>query len=111
MVEVDPRVGEDGHPRGAQRREGGHAVADRVPISSLFGAELISSVGNNITELAVPWFVLVTTGSAVRTGLAGAAMGIGSVLAPVLGGPQVDRLGGLVEPLLDLRRACPGWSC
>ena len=38
-------------------------------------------------------------------------MGIGSVLAAVLGGPLVDRLGVLVEPLLDLRRACPGWSC
>jgi hypothetical protein len=33
--------------------EGGRAVADRVPISSLFGAEAISSVGN-ITMLAVP---------------------------------------------------------
>lgn len=76
--------------------EGGRAVADRVPISSLFGAEVISSVGNNITRLAVPWFVLVTTGSAVRTGLTGAAKGLGSVL------------GG---PLLDLRCACPGWSC
>jgi hypothetical protein len=59
--------------------EGGRAVADRVSISSLFGAELISSVGNDITALAVPWFVLVTTGRAVRTGLTGAAMGIGSV--------------------------------
>jgi hypothetical protein len=91
--------------------EGGRAVADRVPISSLFGAEVISSVGNNITTLAVPWFVLVSTGSAVRTGLTGAAMGIGSILAVVLGGPLVDRLGVLVEPLLNLRRACPGWSC
>ena len=31
--------------------EGGRAVADRVAISSLFGAEVISSVGNNITTL------------------------------------------------------------
>ena len=71
----------------------GRTVADRVPIFSLFGAEVISSVGNNITNLAVPWFVLVTTGSPVRTGLTGAAMGIGSALAAVLGGPLVDRLG------------------
>jgi hypothetical protein len=74
--------------------EGARAVADRVPISSLFGAELISSVGNDITALAVPWFVLVTTGNAVRTGLTGATMGIGSILAAVLGGPLVVRLGG-----------------
>jgi hypothetical protein len=64
-----------------------------VPISSLFGAEVISSVGNNITTLAVPWFVLVSTGSAVRTGLTGAAMGDRAVQAAVLGGPLVDRLG------------------
>ena len=35
--------------------EGGRAVADRVPLFSLFGAEVISSVGNNITTLAVPY--------------------------------------------------------
>lgn len=64
-----------------------------MPIFSLLGAEVISSVENNITNLAVPWFVLVTTGSAVRTGLTAAAMGVGSVLAAVLGGPLVDRLG------------------
>ena len=50
-------------------------------------------MGNNITTLAVPWFVLVTTGSPVRTGLTSAVMGIGSALASVLGGPLVDRLG------------------
>lgn len=59
-------------PNGGER---GRAVADRVPISSLSGAEAISSVGNNVTNLAVPWFVLVTTGSPLKTGLTGAAMG------------------------------------
>ncbi len=43
--------------------------------------------------VAVPWFVLETTGSAARTGLAAAAIGVGAVLAVVLGGPLVDRLG------------------
>jgi len=38
-------------PSGGER---GRAVADRVPIFSLFGAEVISSLGNNITTLAVP---------------------------------------------------------
>jgi hypothetical protein len=55
VVEVDPRgwrgwpIHEE--PNGGER---GRAVADRVPIFSLFGAEVISSVGNNITTLAVP---------------------------------------------------------
>jgi hypothetical protein len=57
--------------------EHGRAVADRVPIFSLFGAEVISSLGNNITHPGGAWFVLVTTGSPVRTSLTGAAMGSG----------------------------------
>jgi hypothetical protein len=36
---------------------------------TLLGANVVSSVGNNITTLAVPWFVLETTGSAARTGI------------------------------------------
>jgi hypothetical protein len=51
-------------PRDGER---GRAVANRVPIFSLFRAEVVSSVGNNITNLAVPWFVLLTTGSPIRT--------------------------------------------
>ena len=61
-------------PSGGER---GRAVADRVPIFSLFGAEVISSLVNNITHPGGAWFVLVTTGSPVRTGLTGAAMGSG----------------------------------
>jgi hypothetical protein len=38
-------------PSGGER---GRAVADRVPIFSLFGAEAISSLGNNITHPGVP---------------------------------------------------------
>ena len=42
--------------------EHGRAVADRVPIFALFGAEVISALGNNITHPGGAWFVLVTTG-------------------------------------------------
>jgi hypothetical protein len=45
-------------PNGGER---GRAVADRVPLSSLFGAEAISSVGNNITTLAVPYMAVTLT--------------------------------------------------
>jgi len=77
-------------PSGGER---GRAVADRVPIFSLFGAEVISSLGNNITHPGGAWLVLVTTGSPVRTSLTGAAMGSGRPLAALLSGPLVDRLG------------------
>lgn len=43
--------------------------------------------------LAVPWFVLITTGSAARTGLAAAATSAALIVAGVLGGTLVDRLG------------------
>jgi hypothetical protein len=56
VVEVDPeglaRMAVHEEPNGGER---GRAVADRVPPFSLFGAEVISSVGNNITTLAVPY--------------------------------------------------------
>jgi predicted MFS family arabinose efflux permease len=50
-------------------------------------------MGNQLTALAIPWFVLATTGSAVLTGLAGVAAVLPAVLAAFLGGAVVDRLG------------------
>ena len=73
--------------------EQGPAIADRTPIYALLGANGISQVGNTVLIVAVPWFVLETTGSAARTGLAAAAIGVGAVVPVVLGGPLVDRLG------------------
>lgn len=46
-----------------------------------------------LTFVAVPWFVLQTTGSAALTGLAGGAVALAAVLASLFGGPAVDRLG------------------
>jgi hypothetical protein len=70
-------VGDDGRPRGAQRRGAWarrcRSRADLLPV----GAEVISSLGNNITHPGGAWFILVTTGSPVRTSLTGAAMGSG----------------------------------
>ena len=41
----------------------------RIPLIAYFSANLISLIGNNLTLIAVPWFVLETTGSAFQTGL------------------------------------------
>lgn len=43
--------------------------------------------------LAIPWFVLETTGSAARTGVTGFFTFLPIVLAGFLGGPIIDRLG------------------
>lgn len=46
-----------------------------------------------MAALAVPWFVLTTTGSAARTGVTAAAAIVPTALAGFVGGPFVDRIG------------------
>lgn len=65
----------------------------RVPLLALFAGNAISLIGSALTAIAVPWFVLVTTGSAGKTGLTGAAAIVPMILAGTLGGSFVDRLG------------------
>lgn len=66
---------------------------NRRPFGTLLVADGISQTGNMLTMLAVPWFVLETTGSAARTGLTAAAEAIAIVVAGFFGGALVDRLG------------------
>jgi MFS family permease len=46
-----------------------------------------------LTLVAIPWFVLQTTGSAIRTGVAGTVLILPNLLSGFLAGPPVDRLG------------------
>jgi MFS family permease len=64
-----------------------------IPLYSLFTANAISLVGNVFTLIAIPWFVLQTTGSATKTGVTGFFTILPVVLAGFLGGTLVDRLG------------------
>jgi MFS family permease len=68
-------------------------VARRAPILALLTANCISQSGSMLTFIAIPWFVLVTTGSAAQTGLVAAIGAIGHSLALFFGGTLVDRLG------------------
>jgi predicted MFS family arabinose efflux permease len=65
----------------------------RQPLRSLLTANTISTIGTTMTFLAIPWYVLQTTGSASKTGIAAASETIPLALAAGLGGPVVDRLG------------------
>ena len=65
----------------------------RLPVFSLFTANAVSSVGTVMTQLALPWFVLQTTGSAAKTGLVSFFVILPTVFAAFVGGPLVDRLG------------------
>ena len=76
-----------------QRGEPTSSIWDRLGIPALVAATTISNLGNGITSLAIPWFVLVTTGSPARTGIAGGLVVLANVLSSMLGGTVVDRLG------------------
>jgi MFS family permease len=60
---------------------------------ALFVADAVSLVGNVVAQLAIPWYVLVTTGSPTLTGLAVFFNFLPIVLAAFFGGVVVDRLG------------------
>jgi MFS family permease len=60
---------------------------------ALLGADGISSVGNMITLVAVPWFVLQNTGSVSRTGIVTFFAALPLVIAGPVGGVFIDRLG------------------
>jgi MFS family permease len=67
--------------------------ASRAALARLLTAEGVSRAGNVVTAIAVPWFVLETTGSAARAGLAGFVAAAPVVISLLFGGTLVDRLG------------------
>ena len=69
------------------------SLLSRAPLRALLAANAVSVLGSSMTLLALPWFVLATTGSAGRTGLVAACEGIGLGVSALLGSPLVNRLG------------------
>ncbi|BCJ64506.1 MFS transporter [Polymorphospora rubra] len=65
----------------------------RQGLIALLTAEVVSLVGSRMSMIALPWFTLVTTGSAARTGIVAFVEMLPYVLACGLGGPLLDRLG------------------
>ncbi len=60
---------------------------------ALFTANAISLTGNVFSNIAIPWFVLQTTGSATQTGITGFFTILPVVIAGFFGGTIIDRLG------------------
>lgn len=60
---------------------------------ALIVAEIVSSLGSRITFLALPWFVLVTTGSAARMGIVLAVQMLPVALLGIPSGSAVARFG------------------
>ncbi|MBB6099912.1 MFS family permease [Deinobacterium chartae] len=59
----------------------------------LLTANTLSWQGNAIAAIALPWFVLSTTQSPALTGIIAACQTVPAMMASLLGGPLVDRLG------------------
>ena len=66
-------------------------VPRRRGLSAFLASEVVSTTGTRMSMVAVPWFVLVTTGSAALTGLVAFAETLPLVLVMGFGGPVVDR--------------------
>lgn len=66
---------------------------NRIPLLALLAANVTSIFGSAMTLLAIPWFVLDTTNSAVQTGAVTATETVGLGISAVLSSPLVDRLG------------------
>jgi MFS family permease len=78
----------------------------RRPLTALLAAEAISTTGSQMTLLALPWFVLVTTGSPARMGVVVAADLVPMVVLALPGGALAGRLGARRTMLTcDLARA------
>lgn len=68
-------------------------VRDRKPLYAMLAAGVVSESGNKMLHLAIPWFVLQTTGSVTKTGITAFFSLLPTVLAGLFGGPLVDKLG------------------
>ncbi|WP_328506921.1 MFS transporter [Streptomyces sp. NBC_00391] len=63
------------------------------PLGGVLAAIAVSLTGTRISAVALPWFVLVTTGSATQTGLVAFFEMAPYVVVKALTGPLVDRAG------------------
>ena len=71
-----------------------------VPLRALVVAEVISTTGSQMTWLALPWFVLVTTGSPTKMTFVLAAEVIGLGIVGLPSGSVLQRLGARRTMLL-----------
>ena len=68
-------------------------LQNRIGVWALAAANGISQLGNTVTYLAVPWFVLTTTGSASRTGVASAMFAVATIASGLTIGNLIDHIG------------------
>ncbi|MFJ1802473.1 MFS transporter [Streptomyces sp. NPDC088180] len=72
---------------------GASAKRSLRPLAGVLAAIAVSVTGTRISLVALPWFVLVTTGSATLTGLVAFCEMAPYVVVKAFAGPLVDRIG------------------
>ena len=65
----------------------------RRAFDALLGANLLSVAGDGITQIGVPWFVLLSTGSPGKAGVVALCTMLPAAVGSLLGGTVVDRGG------------------
>ena len=81
-------------------------VGTRLPLLALVAANAVSLVGNVMATVAIPWFVLETTGSAAKTGIAAFFTTLPLAVGALFGGTIADRVGRrLASVVTDLASA------
>src|SRR5258708_976847 len=65
----------------------------RGPLYALYAANVVSVSGNVMAFIAIPWFVLQTTGSASQTGVTAIVSALPAIGAAFFGGVIIDRVG------------------
>jgi MFS family permease len=76
------------------------SILRSAALRALLAAEVISTTGAQMTWVALPWFVLTTTGSATRMSLVMAAEALGLALVGFPSGRLLNRLGARRTMLL-----------
>src|SRR5918999_2219892 len=69
------------------------SASSKRPLYALLAANAVSLLGNVIAAVAIPWFVLVTTGSVARTGVAAFFTTLPLALGAFFGGAIADAVG------------------
>ncbi|HEU4945713.1 MAG TPA: MFS transporter [Kribbella sp.] len=65
----------------------------RAPLIAFLVANVVSICGTRVSAIAIPWFVLMTTGSPFKTGVVALAEMLPLVVSKAIGGPLIDRIG------------------
>lgn len=74
-------------------REAAIETVDKRPLTALLTANYLSWIGNSMTLVAVPLYVLEISGSAAHAGAAGFASALPLIVAGLAGGVIADRVG------------------